>query len=106
MTITKRLFDEYPEINGIVYAEDMIAFAGIRALKDINLPVPEAVAVVGINNSQYARNSIPTLTSLDNMLYDMSKALIKNLVFVMMDREVPHITTMKTRIVERESTSI
>lgn len=103
---TIRLFDENPEINGIIYAEDMIAFAGIRALMDAKLLVPEAVAVVGINNSQYAVNSIPTLTSLDNMIYDMSKTLIKNMIFVMMDREVPHLITMKTKIVERESTNI
>ena len=101
---TMRLFDDHPEVDGIIYAEDLLAVVGLRALADMRLSVPEHVAVVGVNNSQYAVNSIPTLTSLDNMLPDMSKRLIRNLVFVMRDREVEHRILMGTRGEERMST--
>jgi len=102
---TIRLLDDYPEVDGIIYAEDLLALAGIRALADMHLTVPDMIAVVGINNSQYAVNSIPTLTSLDNMLYDMSKALIRNLIFVQRKREVEHRIMLPTKIVERGSTN-
>ena len=101
---TVRLFDDHPEVDGIIYAEDLLAVAGIRAMTDLRLSVPENVSVIGVNNSQYAVNCIPTLTSLDNMLVDMSKRLIRNLVFVMRDREVEHRIMMRTQIEERKST--
>lgn len=101
---TVKLLDEYPEADGIIYSEDLLAVAGIRALTDMKLTIPDSVAVVGINNSQYAVNSIPALTSLDNMLYDMSKMLIRNLIFVQKNREVAKRITIPTKIVEREST--
>ena len=101
---TIKLVDDYPEVDGIVYAEDLLAIAGIRALTDMHLLIPSSVAVVGINNSQYAANSIPALTSLDNMLHDMSKTLIRNLIFVQRKREVEKRIVIPTKIVEREST--
>lgn len=100
---TLRLFDEHPEVDGIIYAEDLLALAGLRALADLKLSVPENVSVIGVNNSQYAVNSIPTLTSLDNMLCDMSKRLIRNLIFVMRDRQVEHRILMSTKVEERKS---
>lgn len=102
--VTVRLLDDYPEVDGIIYAEDLLAVAGIRALTDMHLSIPDSVSVMGINNSLYAENSIPTLTSLDNMLYDMSKTLVRNLLFIQRKRDVEHRIMLPTRIVEREST--
>lgn len=101
---TMQLLDDYPEVDGIIYAEDLLALPGMRAIADMHLSIPDAVAVVGINNSLYAVNSIPALTSLDNMLHDMSKTLIRNLIFVQRNREVEHKIMLPTQIVEREST--
>lgn len=101
---TIRLLDDYPEIDGIIYAEDLLAIVGLRALVDMRLSVPDAIAVVGVNNSRYAATSIPALTSLDNMLYDMSRTLIRNLVFIQREREVEHQIMLPTKIIEREST--
>lgn len=101
---TIRILNEYPEVDGILYAEDLLAISGIRALADMHIRVPDSVMVMGVNNSTYAKNSIPTLTSLDNMLYDMSKTLIRNLVFIQRKREVGHKIVLPTRVIEREST--
>ncbi len=101
---TCRLMREHPEINGIVYAEDLLAAGGIRALSDLKLPIPERVAVIGINNSRYAQNSIPLMTSLDNMLQALSLICVSNLIRILQGEQVNKKITLGTEIVERQST--
>lgn len=101
---TLRLMQEHPEINGIIYAEDLLAAGGIRALADLRLAIPDQVSVVGINNSRYAQNSIPLMTSLDNMLYDLSLIAVRNLMRILQGEQVNRKMTLGTEIVEREST--
>lgn len=101
---THRLMREHPEIDGIVYSEDLVAVVGLRALADMQLSVPQQVAVVGINNSKYAEISIPTLTSLDNMLHDLSITAVRNVMALLQGERVNRKMTLCSEIIEREST--
>ena len=82
----------------------MLAAVGLRALADRNLRVPEDVAVIGINNSDYAKLSIPTLTSLDNMLYDVSMTAARNILALLSGQRVSKKMLICTEIEERQST--
>lgn len=52
--------------DGIVCGEDLSAVGAVKALLRAGLRVPDQVAVVGYNNSDYARLCEPALTSIDN----------------------------------------
>ncbi|SKA97111.1 transcriptional regulator, LacI family [Gemmiger formicilis] len=52
--------------SGIVCGEDLTAAGALKALLRAGLRVPEQVAVVGFNNSDYAHLCEPVLTSIDN----------------------------------------
>ena len=52
--------------DGIVCGEDLTAAGALKALLRAGLRVPEQVAVVGFNNSDYAHLCEPVLTSVDN----------------------------------------
>lgn len=52
--------------DGIVCGEDLSAVGALKALLRAGLQVPGQVAVVGYNNSDYARMCEPPLTSIDN----------------------------------------
>lgn len=69
---TRQLLDAYPETDGIVYGEDILAAGGLKALYEKKIMVPEQVAVTGVNNSIYAQLCSPALTSLDNKHVDAS----------------------------------
>lgn len=101
---TQTLMQEHPGINGIVYSEDLLAVVGIRALTDMKLSVPDDVAVVGINNSQYAEISVPALTSLDNMLYDLSLTAARTLIALLQGQRINKKIMIYSEIVERQST--
>ena len=101
---TQALMRQHPETDGIVFSEDFLAAAGIRALVEMHLAVPDQVAVIGINNSQYAEICVPTLTSLDNMLYDLSLTAARNLIALLKDQRVNKKMMICSEIVERQST--
>lgn len=101
---TNDVMQEHPEIDAIVYSEDMLAMVGLRTLADRGKKVPEDVALIGINNSDYAKLSIPTLTSLDNMMYDVSMTAARNIIALLSGQRISKKMLICTEIVERQST--
>ncbi len=101
---TVAMLEQHPEVDGIIYSEDVLAMIGLRTLADMGKRVPEDVAVIGINNSDYARISIPSLTSLDNMLYDISMTAARNILALLSGQRVSKKMLICTEIVERQST--
>ena len=101
---TRKLMSERPDTDAIVYSEDFIALAGLHALYEMGIKVPEQVSVVGMNNSRYAQISNPALTSIDNMLYDTTLIAVRNLLEVLKGERVNHRMSIGTNIVERSST--
>lgn len=101
---TRRLMEEHPATDSIIYATDFLAIAGIQALKDAGYAIPGQVAVVGVDNSVYARISSPRLTSLDNKLEQLSITCSDILVKVLRGEKVPNKMMIFSNIAERETT--
>lgn len=99
-----KLMKEKPQTDAIVFAEDFIALAGIHALTELRIKIPEQVAVVGVNNSRYAEISNPTLTSVDNMLFDTSLIAVRNLLETLKGEHVNHKIIICPEVVQRHST--
>lgn len=101
---TLRLMEEHPETDSIIYATDLMANAGVLALKKTGYHIPEQVAVIGVDNSVYARISSPTLTSLDNKMEHLSITCSQILVNVLNGEKIANKMMIFSSIVEREST--
>ena len=102
---TERLLAEHPDVSAIMYSEDYVALIGMHALVRMGKRIPEDVAVVGINNSRFGAISNPSLTTLDNMLYDTSLIAAKNIIRVFSGDAVANRIMISTKIIERDSTA-
>ncbi len=102
--VTKRLMQEHPETDGIVYSVDLLASGGGRALADMGYLVPDQVAYTGIDNSIYAEFSTPKITSLDNKLPELSLMASRFLVDLLEERSVTEKMMVFSSIAERETT--
>ena len=100
----REVFAACPDIDSIIFSDDNMAVAGLRVLADLHKRVPEDVQVVGINNSRFTNLSIPALTSLDNMLYDISMTAVHHVMALLSGQRVSKKTIISTEIVVREST--
>lgn len=101
---TQALMRTHPDIDGIIFSEDLLAVMGIRALVEMDLSVPKDVAVIGINNSVFTEICTPTITSLDNMLYDLSLTAAKDVIGVLQGEHVNRKVMIYSQIVQRQST--
>ena len=101
---TREMLLAHPDIDGIVFSDDNMAVVGLRILADLKLRVPEDVQIVGINNSRFAQLCVPSLTSLDNMLYDLSMTAVHHVLSLLSGERVSKRTLIGTEVVIREST--
>lgn len=102
--VTQKIFDEHPDVEGIVYSIDLIAVGGIRAAHDRGIRVPEQVGMIGVDNSIYGEICIPKLTTLNNKLYDLSESAALLLREGLEGRVQSKKMMLFSEIIEREST--
>lgn len=101
---TKNLLSSHPETDGIIFSEDFMALVGLHTLYELSISVPDQVAVFGLNNSSYAKFSIPPLSSIDNMLYDTSMLAVRSILDVLDGKRVTKTIKIEPEIVERKTT--
>lgn len=102
--VTVKILKEHPDVEGIIYSEDLIAAGGIRAAADMGYPVPDRLALIGVNNSTYGEICTPKLTTLDNKLQDMSESAASILREGLEGKVQGKKIMLFSNIIERETT--
>lgn len=102
--ITEQILEEHPDVEGMIFGEDLSAVSAVRTLLDRKIPVPRQVAVIGVDNSRYCDICYPRLTSLNNKMIEMSFEAARILLDDLEGRKNPEKIMLFSGIVEREST--
>ncbi len=102
--VTGAILMDHPDVEGIIFGEDLAAAGAIRALTDAGVKIPEQVAVIGVDDSLYGEICCPKLTSLNNMMLDTSIEAADILLAALEGRPCRHKSLLFSAIVEREST--
>jgi DNA-binding LacI/PurR family transcriptional regulator len=88
----------------IVAANDMAAIGAITKLKDLNLKVPEDVAVVGFDNIGIARWYNPSLTTVDQPRHQMGERAMQELLKRFENPSAPaEVVKFETSLIIRRS---
>ncbi len=106
-TATRALLDRVPDIDGIICASDQIARGSLDALRDLGVPVPEQVAVLGFDNWEaVVADSRPPLTSIDMNFEALGRAAAQRLIAAMSGEELAGgVEKLPVRLVARASTA-
>lgn len=102
--LTRRIMEEHPETDGIIYSDDLMAVGGLFCFEKMAIAVPKDVAVIGIDNTLYGKICKPMLTTLDNKLAEVSRNASEVLIKALENKPVPHKMMLFTDIIERKST--
>ena len=84
---------------GIIASEDLLAVGALKALIQRKRETP----IIGFNNSLIATCTIPSLTSVDNMLSLLCPQAVELLIRVLNGDKVPTKTTVPATLVERDT---
>jgi LacI family transcriptional regulator len=101
---TQALMRRQPELDGLIFATDQLANAGVRCLQDLGYAIPQQVAVIGVDNSVYATLSRPQLTCVDNKMRELSLTCADHLIRILQGKKVAHRMMILSDIVERDTT--
>ena len=90
--------------SAIIFGEDITAIGGLKKLRELNLDVPNDVAIIGFNNSTLSRCCYPELTSVDNKVETTSSLSVKLLDDLIENRNATSNILVRPELVIREST--
>lgn len=96
--------DLKPTPDGVIIADDLVAFAAVRLFKQLKLDIPGDIAVASFNNSVLSRYSNPPITSVDINASVLGEEAIKLLVSAMEKGERGNKTIIPHIIYKRKST--
>lgn len=100
---TALLLERFPDTDAIIYSADILAVGGAHYLNEQGIPIPDRVAIIGFNNSSYACECYPPLTSIDNNIAESGKAAAR-LMMQVLNKQGSENVTIPCGLVVREST--
>ncbi len=86
----------------IVFANDAMAIGGLEYLKKKGVRIPKDVLITGYDNSETARYSSPSVTSIDKIPYEMGKKALQEILQVI-EGSAPRHLVMQSTVQGRES---
>lgn len=92
------------QFDAVLASEDSLAIGALKYAKATSKAVPQALSVVGYNNSAYCTFCEPELSSVDNKLKAICDHIVETLMGVLGGREMPQKTVFTGETVLRQST--
>ncbi|MDQ2940905.1 MAG: LacI family transcriptional regulator [Chloroflexota bacterium] len=102
---TRQLLECRPQPTAIVYANDLMAIAGMSAAVEAGLQLPDQLSVVGVDDIPLAAHVRPALTTVRQDATDWGRAAARSLVALVEGEALPTLTLAPVTFVERSSTS-
>ena len=102
---TRRLLAQVPRPTAIVYANDLMAIAGMSAATDVGLTLPGQLSVVGFDDIPLAAHVRPALTTVRQDAVDLGRSATRSLAALVDGEPLPVATVNPASFIERSSTT-
>ncbi|SIQ91682.1 LacI family DNA-binding transcriptional regulator [Halanaerobium kushneri] len=76
----KRIIENYSVPEAVFAANDEMALGAMRYAQDINLKIPEDIALIGIDNIDISKDSVPELSTVDQPYFEIGKKSVELLL--------------------------
>jgi signal transduction histidine kinase/DNA-binding LacI/PurR family transcriptional regulator/AraC-like DNA-binding protein/CheY-like chemotaxis protein len=89
--------------DAVITGDDFVALGIIEGIQTHGLRVPDDIAVIGFDDTPYARASIPPLTTIHQSSYDQGFHGVELLLAQLNDDSYPMEISLPTRLIVRQS---
>ncbi len=104
LEIAEVLLDRYPEADGIIAANDMVALSVYNILTKRNIKVPEDIQLIGFDNIRLSGLVTPGITTVAQPIGQMGADAAKLIIDHLEEKEISRKNIYPVSIVERETT--
>ncbi|GAA0373169.1 LacI family DNA-binding transcriptional regulator [Bacillus horti] len=104
-TLTDQLIGEHKDVDGIFFANDLMAVGAIKALKALRIKVPDDVAIIGFDGIKLTEMIEPEISTIVQPIYDIGVTATTKLIHLIenkVDETLNH--ELEVQLVKREST--
>ncbi|MEC3811662.1 LacI family DNA-binding transcriptional regulator [Bacillus altitudinis] len=101
----KALFKLYPETDGIIASNDIVAAAVVHEALRIGKAIPEDVQIIGFDDIPQSELLFPSLSTIRQPAYDMGKEAAKLIIKAIQKQPIDQaVIQMPVSFIERETT--
>jgi|SRR5690554_4350035 len=97
LVVNYPFFQDYLKENkpeAAIVVRDSIAVSMINAASNLGISIPDDLEIMGFQNTKYSRMSRPTLTSIDNPIYDIGAVSMRLLTKLMNNEEIDDVNVL------------
>jgi DNA-binding LacI/PurR family transcriptional regulator len=100
----KELLKRNKDITAIFAFDDIIACGATRAIQELGYSIPDDISIIGFDDIELAKFTVPALTTVKRFKYDMYKIVAELVNNLIMNKYIERINiTFKTEMVIRDS---
>lgn len=102
----KLFLEKNPELDSILFATNYLAIGGLQAIKNMQLNIPQNIAVIGFDDNTHFSLFSPSVTAVAQPVEEMSAKVMEQLMLCIKDenRKTKNTTIrLPTKLVVRES---
>ncbi|WP_028551580.1 LacI family DNA-binding transcriptional regulator [Paenibacillus sp. UNC451MF] len=104
-TWAKELFEQYPNTDGVIASNDIVATAVLHEALRLGKKVPDDVQIIGFDDILLSSLLTPSLTTIRQPAYDMGRAAASLLIQLIENQNIDHKTIqMPVTFTERDTT--
>ena len=80
IAMTEELLERYPDVDGIIACNDIVAISTYKVLHKRNIPVPEKVQLIGFDDISFSTLLSPELTTICQPVKEMAEKAVELIV--------------------------
>lgn len=101
---TELLLEKYPDVDGIVACNDMVALAAYKVLHSKGIKVPEQVQIIGFDDIKWASLMTPALTTISQPIEEIGQKVAELIIHKDEYIGIKKEYIFQAKLVERETT--
>ena len=80
ITMTEELLERFPDVDGIIACNDIVAISTYKVLHKRNIPVPEKIQLIGFDDISFSTLLSPELTTICQPVKEMAEKAVELIV--------------------------
>lgn len=104
LRVAEALLQKYPDADGMIACNDMVAIASYKVLQQKGYRVPEDIQLIGFDNIRFSRLFTPEFTTIIQPIRDLGRVAVSAIVENGKGVSVPKKLLFDVALVERQTT--
>ena len=103
---TKELIKKYPDVDGIIASNDMVAISIYKVISKKGYRVPEDIQIIGFDNISFSWLSTPEITTIAQPIKKMGKKAAQIIIQHKKGEEIEKENVFDVKLIQRQTTKI